>query len=81
MDTLAFDFTTVLIAVALLVAAFVKGATGMGFPMIATPMATLLLDIRLAVAILLIPNIVMDATQMFRGGFPWGVRAGLHGFF
>ncbi|MGH7829568.1 MAG: sulfite exporter TauE/SafE family protein, partial [Candidatus Binatia bacterium] len=65
-----FDTTTILVAVALLLAAFTKGTTGFGFPLIATPMVTLLLDIRTAVTILLIPNILMDMTQVFRGAFP-----------
>jgi len=68
---MSFDLTTVLVGVALLFAAFVKGTSGMGFPLIATPMVTLLLDIRVAITILIIPNIVMDITQIFRGGFPY----------
>src|SRR3972149_8643655 len=63
------DQTTVVVAVSLLIAAYIKGTTGMGFPLIATPMVALLLDIRTAITILIIPNIVMDATQIFRGGF------------
>ena len=65
-----FDPTTVAVAGALLLAAFVKGTTGFGFPLIATPMVALLLDIRTAITILIVPNIVMDAAQIFRGGFP-----------
>jgi uncharacterized protein len=68
-----YDQTTILVAVALLLAAFVKGTTGMGFPLIATPMVALLLDIRTAITILIIPNIVMDITQAFRGSFPAAV--------
>ena len=68
-----YDHTTILVAAALLLAAFVKGTTGMGFPLIATPMVALLLDIRTAITILIIPNIVMDITQVFRGSFPAGV--------
>jgi uncharacterized membrane protein YfcA len=64
---MSFDLTTVAVAAALLLAAFVKGTSGMGFPMIATPMVALLLDIRTAVVILIIPNLIMDATQIFRG--------------
>ena len=45
----------------------------MGFPLIATPTVALLLDIRIAITILIIPNIVMDITQVFRGGFPLDV--------
>jgi uncharacterized membrane protein YfcA len=63
------DPTTILVAISLLLAAYVKGTTGMGFPLIATPMVALLLDIRTAIAILIIPNIVMDVTQVFRGSF------------
>lgn len=70
---MAFDLTTVLVAVALLFAAFVKGTTGMGFPLIATPTVALLLDIRVAITILIIPNLVMDIAQVFRGGFPYAV--------
>ncbi len=64
-----FDSTTLLVAASLLLAAYVKGATGMGFPLIATPTVALLLDIRTAITILIIPNIVMDVTQIFRGTF------------
>jgi len=67
---MALDPTTIIVGVALLFAAFVKGTTGMGFPLIATPTVALLLDIRIAITILLLPNIVMDLTQVFRGGFP-----------
>ncbi len=64
------DLTTILVGLALLCAAFVKGTTGMGFPLIATPTVALLLDIRIAITILIIPNLVMDSAQVFRQGFP-----------
>ena len=57
----------------MLLAAFVKGATGLGFPLIATPMVALLLDIRVAVTILILPNLLMDVTQVFRDGFPYPI--------
>ena len=41
-------------------AAFVKGAIGFGYPLIATPLLALATDVRTAVAVLLIPNILMD---------------------
>lgn len=75
------DPTQILVAVALLFAAFVKGASGMGFPLIATPTVALLLDIRIAITILLIPNIVMDVAQVFRGGFPFYVLRRFAWFF
>src|SRR5215208_6120288 len=70
---MAFDLTHVLVGVALLLAAFVKGATGLGFPLIATPMVALLLDIRVAVTILILPNLLMDVAQVFRDGFPYPI--------
>jgi len=78
---MSFDLTHVLVAVALLFAAYVKGASGMGFPLIATPVVALLLDIRTAITILIIPNIVMDITQIFRGGFPVAVLRRFGWFF
>ncbi len=48
------------------VAAFVKGAVGFGYPLIATPLLALATDVRTAVAVLLVPNILMDALQMAR---------------
>lgn len=70
---MALDLTHVLVGVALLFAAFVKGATGLGFPLIATPTVALLLDIRIAVTILILPNLLMDVTQVFRDGFPYAI--------
>jgi uncharacterized membrane protein YfcA len=51
---------------AVAVAAFVKGAVGFGFPLIATPLLALATDVRTAVALLLIPNIAMDGIQVAR---------------
>lgn len=70
---MALDLTQILVGTALLLAAFVKGATGLGFPLIATPMVALLLDIRIAVTILILPNLLMDITQVFRDGFPYAI--------
>jgi uncharacterized membrane protein YfcA len=78
---MALDPTTLLVAVSLLIAAFIKGTTGMGFPMIATPMVALLLDIRTAITILIIPNIVMDITQAFRGSVPKAIIRRFAGMF
>jgi uncharacterized membrane protein YfcA len=63
--------TWVAVAGAFLVASFVKGTTGMGFPLIATPMVALLVDIRTTYALLLMPNILMDVIQISRGELPW----------
>jgi uncharacterized membrane protein YfcA len=68
-----FDFTYPAVGIALLIAAFVKGATGLGFPLIATPTVALLLDIRTAVTILILPNLFMDSAQVIRDGFPYAI--------
>ena len=70
---MSFDLTYLLVGAALLLAAFVKGATGLGFPLIATPTVALLLDIRTAVTILILPNLFMDSAQVLRDGFPYEV--------
>ena len=54
-------------AVGVLVAAFVKGAVGFGFPTVATPILALSMDVKAAVAILILPNLVMDGIQARRG--------------
>ncbi len=59
-----------LVAAATLAAAFVKGAIGFGFPTLATPLLTLVLDVKTSVVLLLLPNIVMDALQLARRGDP-----------
>ena len=55
-------------AAAVLVAAFVKGAIGFGFPPLATPLLALVTDVKTAVVVLIIPNIVMDGLQFVRQG-------------
>ncbi len=51
-----------------LAAAFVKGAVGFGFPMLATPLLALIIDVKSAVAALIVPNMVMDGIQSARRG-------------
>jgi uncharacterized protein len=63
------DAATVGSAVAVvLVAAFLKGIVGFGFPTTATSLLALVVDVRTAVAVLIVPNIVMDGVQMARRG-------------
>jgi uncharacterized membrane protein YfcA len=59
-----------LVALATAAAAFVKGAIGFGFPPVATPLLSLWLDVKAAVLVLIVPNIVMDGLQLLRGGAP-----------
>src|SRR6266481_695204 len=55
-------------AAAVLLAALVKGAISFGFPPLATPLLALVMDVKSAIAVLIIPNIVMDAAQLVRLG-------------
>jgi hypothetical protein len=70
---MSFDLTYVLIGASLLVAAFIKGATGLGFPLVATPAIALLLDLRTAVTVLILPNLFMDSAQVIRDGLPYDI--------
>jgi uncharacterized protein len=70
---MSFDLTHILVGAALLLAAFIKGASGLGFPLIATPTIALLLDIRTAVTVLILPNLFMDSAQTVRDGIPYDV--------
>lgn len=52
-----------------------KGAIGFGFPALATPLLALVIDVKTAVVVLIVPNIAMDGLQaMRRGGFVEGLR-------
>jgi len=55
-------------ALAILVAAFVKGAVSFGFPLVATPLLALAVGVKTGVAVSIIPNIVMDSAQLVRRG-------------
>jgi len=60
---------TVLSAAAVvLVAAFLKGIVGFGFPTTSTTLLALFVDVKTAVALVIVPNIVMDGYQMVRRG-------------
>src|SRR5262249_21281785 len=65
--------TALVSAAAVLLAAFVKGAISFGFPPLATPLLALVMDVKSAIAVLIVPNIVMDAAQLFRLGDFGGV--------
>jgi uncharacterized membrane protein YfcA len=60
----------VLLALAVAAAAFVKGSIGFGFPTLGTPLLTLLVDVKTAFLVLIVPNIVMDGIQFLRRGAP-----------
>lgn len=60
--------SAVLTVAAVLLASFVKGAIGFGFPTVATPVAALFVEVKTAVVLLILPNIVMDGIQLVRRG-------------
>lgn len=62
--------TPLLGAAVVLLAAFIKGAIGFGFPTLATPLLSLFIDVKAAVVVLILPNIVMDGIQFARRGAP-----------
>ncbi len=64
------DQTMLLVGLTAMGAAFVKGVTGMAFPVFATPLVALLTDIRTAIVVLLAPNILMDTVLIVRRRFP-----------
>jgi uncharacterized protein len=57
-----------LAALGIVFAAFVKGVTGMGFPVIGAPIAALFLDPQTTVVAITIPAFVMNVIQAFQGG-------------
>lgn len=59
-----------LVVLAVVVSGFVKGTIGIGFPTLATPLLTLVIDVKTAVVLLILPNIVMDGIQFARQGVP-----------
>ena len=65
--------TWVFATAGLLVAGFVKGTTGLGFPLIATPIVALVVDLRTTYALLVLPNMVMDILQILRREPPWAL--------
>jgi uncharacterized protein len=60
--------TALLSAAIIVLAAVVKGSIGFGFPTLATPLLALAVDVKTAVAVTIIPNLVMDGWQAARRG-------------
>jgi uncharacterized membrane protein YfcA len=51
---------------AVLLASYIKGVIGFGFPAISTPFLALFVDLRTAIVVLIFPNLVMDGIQTLR---------------
>ncbi|MGG1599875.1 sulfite exporter TauE/SafE family protein [Paenibacillus naphthalenovorans] len=58
---------------ALLVAGFAKGISGMGLPVVATPVLTLLFDLQTAIAITIVPALLTDIIMLIRTPKNWGL--------
>ena len=58
---------------AVLLAAFVKGAIGFGLPTLGTPLLSLVVEVKSAVVVLIVPNIVLDGLQFLRRGAPLAI--------
>jgi uncharacterized membrane protein YfcA len=56
------------IAVVMLVSGFAHGVIGFGFPIIATPLLALVLDLKTAVLVILVPTVVLASINSVRGG-------------
>lgn len=59
------------LALVCLLSGFAHGALGFGFPIVATPLAALVIDIKSAIALLVPVTLVLTAVSVLRGG---GVR-------
>jgi uncharacterized protein len=66
------EFDLLLVAVVALVGSFVKSVTGMGYPLIAVPALTFFIGVESAVAVIAIPNTILNAL------LNWGVRETRH---
>jgi hypothetical protein len=56
------------VAVVMVLAAFVHGALGLGFPLIATPLVALALDMKIAIVLVAPVTLVMTLLSVIRGG-------------
>jgi uncharacterized membrane protein YfcA len=51
-----------------LLAGFMHGMLGLGFPMLATPLLAIMMDIRSAILITLLPTVTVNLISIYRGG-------------
>ena len=65
---ISFDDTwgLVAIAVAMILGGILKGATGAGNPIIAVPVIAAVYDVRIAVAVMVLPNLISNLWQIFK---------------
>jgi uncharacterized membrane protein YfcA len=61
-------WTLAWIAGVMLLSGFVHGVIGFGFPIVATPLLTLVLDLKAAILISVVPTLFLTVLNAFRGG-------------
>ena len=67
--------TLLLSAAILFLAGLVHGTLGLGFPLIATPLLALFMDVRSAILVTLLPTVTVNVASILRGGH-WGESIG-----
>jgi uncharacterized membrane protein YfcA len=70
-------YELVVVAAALVLAGLVHGTLGIGFPLVSTPLLAMVMDVRLAVLITLLPTIAVNVASIAHGG---GWRTALAGY-
>jgi uncharacterized protein len=77
LDTLFAPAMIAALVAIVIVGAIAHGAIGFGFPLISTPLVALLIDVKTAVLITVVPNIVVNVVSILRGG-NWRESIGKH---
>jgi hypothetical protein len=77
LDSLFGTGTIAAVVAITIVAGLAHGAIGFGFPVISTPLVALLIDVKAAVLVTVIPNIAVNLISILRGG-RWRESIGRH---
>jgi uncharacterized membrane protein YfcA len=77
LDTLFAPAMIAALVAIVIVGAITHGAIGFGFPLISTPLVALLVDIKTAVLVTVVPNIAVNIVSIARGG-NWRESIGRH---
>ena len=68
LDTLFAPVMIAALVAIVILGGIAHGAIGFGFPLISTPLVALLIDIKTAVLITVVPNIAVNVVSIVRGG-------------
>ena len=77
MEHLFSPLLIVAIVAIVIVAGLAHGTLGFGFPLVSTPLVALLVDVKTAVLVTVVPNIALNLISVARGG-KWGQSVGEH---